>query len=362
MRLGIDVTPLFRPKTGVGVFTEMVLAHARESGDEVVGIASGYKMLARRDLDLGVPVRANWVPRYVNRLLPDLIPYPSVESLAGDLDAYLATNYFMVPSRRAAKVAFIHDVGRVTRPQLYRPRQVARFKEVFRRCARFADLLITPTDAVAGEIVELGVVGPDRVRTVHLGVRKLSDDSAVDGNFRGNGPYVLCVGSRDRRKNLPFLVRAFVQAARELPHHLVVAGGGHGGKDLEAAVASANGTAARIHLLGHTDEAMLGRLYKNAAFTVCPSLYEGFGLPILEAMASGCPVLATDIEAHREVAGNAARLIPIQSESLFAENLIEFARDDRSRSDLRELGLRRSSEFTWDRTARGVRDVITQLR
>jgi len=360
MRLGI--TPLFRPKTGVGVFTEMVLEHARESGDEIVGIASGYKILQRRDLDLGVPVAANWVPRYVNRLMPDLVPYPYVESLVGDVDAYLATNYFIMPARRAANVAFIHDVGRLTRPHLYRPRQVARFRDVFRRCARFADLLITPTDAVAKEIVELGVVGQDRVRTVPLGVRKLSSDHIANGKFGGRDPYVLCVSSHDRRKNLAFLVRAFVQAAKELPHHLVVAGGGNSDRDLRQAVAAANGTASRIHLLGHTEESVLGGLYRNAAFTVCPSLYEGFGLPILEAMASGCPVLATDIAAHREVAGNAARLIPIASERLFAESLIEFARDDRSRSDLAQLGLARSSEFTWDRTARGVREVITQLR
>jgi alpha-1,3-rhamnosyl/mannosyltransferase len=363
MRVGVDVTPLLRAKTGIGVFTEMLVRNVIAGGDEVVGLVSGYRLLQKEATTLGIPLAKNWVPRDLNPIFMDILRWPRVETLFGRTDAYFATNHLILPSDRCTNVAFVHDVGRLAQPQLYNPRQVWRFRRGILRCARFADFLIAPTEAVASEIIRLGIAPGHRIRVVLLGVRALPDAPA--GSFPDiteHAPFVLCVGSLEKRKNLPFLLRAFAQASHVVPHHLVIAGGK--GSDAEGVLAAAktNGAASRIHFLGHTDEARLAGLYRNAAFTVCPSLYEGFGLPLLEAMASGCPVLATDIAAHREVAADAARLVDPENEKRFAESLIEFARDEGTRADLRTRGLRRSRDFSWDRTSREVRDVLTLLR
>jgi alpha-1,3-rhamnosyl/mannosyltransferase len=326
-----------------------------------VGIASGYKLaLQKDDLKPDIPVVANWIPRGLNPILPDLVPWPTVETLLGKTDAYIATNYHMIPARHATTAAYIHDVGRLTHAHLYRERQVVRFRRVIRRCARFADLLVAPTESVRDEILRLEIAPADRVRVVPLGVRALPEPT-TDVAVAENAPFLLCVGSLDKHKNVPFLLRAFARASHRMPHHLVVAGGM--GSDVEEVLAAArtDGASSRIHFLGHTDEANLASLYRRADFTVCPSLYEGFGLPLLEAMASGCPVLATDIAAHREVSGGAARLISPDSEDAFAEGLVELARDEATRADLSARGLKRSREFSWDRTSKALKEVLTQL-
>ena len=341
----------------------MLVRNVIAAGDEVVGLVSGYRLLQKDANALGIPLAKLWVPRDLNPLFMDILRWPRVETLFGRTDAYFATNHLILPSDRCTNVAFVHDVGRLTQPQLYNPRQVWRFRRGILRCARFADFLIAPTESVATDIVRLGIAPAHRVRVVPLGVRELPESTtdALSG-ITQDAPFVLCVGTLEKRKNLPFLLRAFARASDVVPHHLVIAGGrGSHAEDVLAA-AKTNGAASRIHFLGHTDEVRLAGLYRSADFTVCPSLYEGFGLPLLEAMANGCPVLATDIAAHREVAADAARLIDPKNEKGFAESLIEFARDERTRADLRARGLRRSRDFSWDRTSREVRDVLTQLR
>jgi len=361
VRIGLDATPLLRPRTGIGVFTDMLVLHARESGDEVVGLVSGYKRWSDGRPDLGLEVHENWVPRAMNPVFFDLLRWPKLEDFLGRIDMFIATNYLLPPARRAAAVAYIHDVGRLTHPELYGRRQVWRARILVRRCARNADLLVVPTEAVAREVAALGLVPRERMHVVPLAARGLPDpgDTEVAGVPR-DAPFLLCVGSLERRKNIPFLLRAFGIASSQLPHHLVLAGGGGSAREEAIVAASANGAANRIHFLGSADERQLGALYRRADLTLCPSLYEGFGLPVLEAMSCGCPVLATDIAAHREVGGEAVRLTPIGDAGAFAESLVDLARDEGARRHLRSLGIARSLRFSWSETGRRLREALTR--
>jgi glycosyltransferase involved in cell wall biosynthesis len=349
MRVGIDVTPLLRERTGIAVCTEMLVASAKEAGHEVTGLVSGWRSLRDglpRDCP---PVRSLWVPRNLNPLFLDVLRWPKVESVLGATDVYVATNYVILPSRAATTVAFIHDVGRLVHPRLYGRRQVMRFRFMMRRCGRYADLLVVPTESVAREIVDLGIATYDRIRVVPWGARELPEvplETPV-GALPADAPLLLCVATLERRKNVAALIRAFQKASHSVPHHLVVAGGaGSEADDVLAAVRS-NGAAHRIHLVGHAGEALLSALYRRADVVVCPSLYEGFGLTLLEAMASGCPVLATDIPAHREVGGGAVRFVAPDDEGELADGLVDLVADARARAELRDKGLERSRRFTW---------------
>jgi len=363
LRIGLDATPLLRARTGIGVFTEMLVRTGRESGDEVVGLVSGYRSLVNGLPDLGIRLVRNWVPRVLNPLLLDVLRWPPVEAFLGPTDVFIATNYFLPPARRATTLAFIHDVGRLTHPELYGARQVLRARILLRRCARFADLFVAPSEAVAGEITNLGILPRRRIHVVPLAARTLpSGEAAVPPPVPAGAPYLLCVSTLERRKNIPFLLRAFGLASRRLPHHLVVAGAT--GESAREALGGAqlDGLAPRVHFLGHAAESTLGALYHRAEVTVCPSLYEGFGLPVLEAMACGCPVLASDIAAHREVGGEAVRLAPGRDEAAFAESLVDLASDERARSDLRDRGILRSRQFSWTETGRRLRETLTSPR
>jgi len=329
----------------------MIVEGARAAGHEVVGLVSGWRTL-RDSLPSEAPeVRANWVPRVLNPFFMDVLRWPSVESLLGPTDIFVATNYCMPPARRASSLALLHDVGRLSRPELYNKRQVMRARFMARRCARFADLLVVPTEAIAREVVDVGLASARRVRVVPWGVRRLPAPEPEDvGQMVGDDPLLLCVSTLERRKNVHLAVRAFQKASHSLPHHLVVAGGRGSASAEVFAAARENGAADRIHFVGHADEHQLSALYDRADVVICPSLYEGFGLTLLEAMASGCPVLASDIPAHREVGGGAVRFVPPDDEGAFIASLIDLVRDERARADMRTLGLERSRRFSWQET------------
>ena len=353
VRVGIDVTPLLRQRTGIAVCTELVLGLVKAAGHEPIGLASGYRTLDGKMPDLGMPVRRNWVPWLAERLFTDLLRRPTVEDLVGRVDAYIATNHVVLPARRARNIALVHDVGRLTHPHLYGSRQVWRFRHLARRLARFADTFVVPTEAVAGELVGLGIGTRDRIHVVPWFARLLPATGAgLPSGVPDDLPLILCVATLERRKNIPHLVRAFQRAAHAVPHHLVVAGGA--GPSLEEAlsVARSNGAADRIHFIGHAGAEQLGALYRKADLAVCPSLYEGFGLPLVEAMAHGCPVMASDIPVHREVGGGAIRLVPPNDEDALVEALVDLSRDQGARLTLRRLGLERTRDFSPDRTRR----------
>ncbi|MGQ0615040.1 MAG: glycosyltransferase family 4 protein [Planctomycetaceae bacterium] len=363
MRIGIDATPLLRSRTGIGVFTEMLVRTAQESGDEVVGLVSGYRSLVNGLPDFGIRLVRNWFPRALNSVLLDLLRWPKVERMVGPIDVFIGTNYVLPPTRHATNIAFIHDVGRLTHPELYRPRQVRRARRHLRRCARFADLFVAPTESVAAEILRHGILPRRKIHVVPLAARMLPlGDAGVPPAIPQGAPYLLCVSTLERRKNIPFLLRAFGLASSRLPHHLVMAGAaGEAGREAIAA-ADLGRLSSRVHFLGHAEESILGALYRRADLTVCPSLYEGFGLPVLEAMACGCPVLASDIAAHREVGGEAVRLAPSRDEGAFAECLVDLAHDERARIDLKNRGIERSSQFSWTETGRRLREAFTTPR
>jgi glycosyltransferase involved in cell wall biosynthesis len=360
VRVGIDVTPLLRQRTGIAVCTELLLGLVKAAGHEPVGLLSGYRTLDGKVPDLGIPLRRNWVPWLADRLFTDLLRRPTVEDMLGRVGAYIATNHVVLPARSARNIALVHDVGRLTHPHLYGSRQVWRFQILARRLARFADTIVVPTEAVARELVGLGISARDRIHVVPWFARVLpANGASLPSGVPGDRPLILCVATLERRKNIPHLVRAFQRAAHALPHHLVLAGGAGPSLEEALAVARSNGASDRIHFIGHAGAEQLGVLYRSADLAVCPSLYEGFGLPLVEAMAHGCPVMASDIPVHREVGGDAIRLVPADDEDALVEGLVDLSKDQGARLALRRLGLERTRDFSPDRTRRLFSEVFS---
>jgi glycosyltransferase involved in cell wall biosynthesis len=243
-------------------------------------------------------------------------------------------------------VVVIHDAAPLRHPGWYSGLYAAWQRRLLPLIARRARRVITVSEFSRRELAEL------------LGVEATVVAGGVDERFRpGAGregrPYVLCVASHTARKNLGALVPAAQALARE-GVELVVAGG-H--RPQFAAESGLTG----LRLLGHVPDDELPALYAGAEAFVLPSRYEGFGLPVLEAMASGTPVVAANTTALPETCGGAARLAEPEPEAL-RDALTGLLADAGERARLRALGLARAREFTWERTAREVDAVVRPTR
>jgi glycosyltransferase involved in cell wall biosynthesis len=253
-------------------------------------------------------------------------------------------------------VTTVHDVS-VLRG--LRPRKHAYKRRLWPWAAARARRVVAISDFARNEAVELLRVDPARVTVVHSGPGFTPHAAADGAGPPVAGPYALYVGALAASKNLPFLVEAYGRAETGLS--LVLAGKpGDGYADLQGALARSPRRAS-IVLLDDVSDAGLDALYRGAVALLHPSRYEGFGFTPLEAMARGCPVLASDIPALREIAGDGAELLPLDRPEEWARALERAAGDLEWRDALRERGRRRVERFSWEETARGLCRVFLDV-
>jgi glycosyltransferase involved in cell wall biosynthesis len=237
---------------------------------------------------------------------------------------------------RVPVVVTVHDLAVFRHPDAFNRWTRSYSRTLLPRLARRANRVIAVSEFTKGEAVELLGVEPSRVRVVPHGVASPFEPYGP----AGGGSYALAVGTLEPRKNLARAVLAAERAGVELR---VVGAAGWGGVDVDT--------------VGFVDDDELARLYRGAQCLVYPSLYEGFGLPVLEAMACGTPVVTSATGATAEVAGEAAVLVdPLDVEAIAAGIREAIERRD----ELRAAGLERASRFTWDKAAQQTVDVYRE--
>jgi glycosyltransferase involved in cell wall biosynthesis len=233
-----------------------------------------------------------------------------------------------------------------------RPRKHAYKRRLWPWAAARARRLIAISDFARDEAVAILGVESERVTVVHSGPGFTPQLGANGATADVAGRYALYVGALAASKNLPFLIEAFDRARTDLS--LVLAGKpGDGYDELRHALANSRRPGAVV-LLENVSDARLDALYRDAVALVHPSRYEGFGFTPLEAMARGCPVLASDIPALREVAGDGAQLLPLADADAWARALERAAADAPWRDELRRRGERRVARFSWQQAARSL--------
>jgi len=271
--------------------------------------------------------------------------------------------------RRAGPiVSTIHDAVPWTHPETLTPRGVSFHVAMAKRAERFADAIVVPTKAVADElngILDLG----DRVRVIGSAVSSRfslpPDADQRAATLRLPGGYLLAVGTLEPRKGLEPLVRSLALAgATDLPL-LVVGGAGWGGVDLATIAAAAGLPEGRVRSLGHLADEDLATAVSRATIFVQPSLAEGFGIPVLEAMSLGTPVIHSDAPALVEVAGGAGICVAREPAADYPRRLAEaiaaVAADEAERAVLSAAGIQRSKAFSWQRSAAAVWTLHTEL-
>ena len=311
MRIGVDATPLLGRRTGIGTYTShLVRALAAREDDRIT--ATAFTLRGRHALREAVPsgvhVRARPLPARGLRAAWSRGEWPPVELLCGPVEVFHATNFVLPPTGRAAGVLTIHDLAYLGRPDTVSTASQA-YRELVPRGLERADVVLTPSAAVAEQVCDAYRVDPGRVRVTPLGVD--ADWAATpvpDASFRrAHGlpeRYLVSVSTLEPRKNLQALVDAYLGWAAhdaEAPGLVLVGGAGWG----DALRVTGPGSD-RVVRTGHLAPSDLRQVVAGAAALVFPSLDEGFGLPPLEALACGVPVLASDLPVTREVLGDQA--------------------------------------------------------
>ena len=308
------------------------------------------------------------LPREARRLYPSwaLLARPALpESIASASLLHSPVPAAVPPARTGQRlVVTIHDVAFLAHPEVFPPVWRLMYRAGLRAAVRRADALIAPSRHTAEDLVRRTKVPSDRVHVVPLAPFPSSPGPSVEkvlARFKIRQPYVLFAGTLEPRKNLVRLVRAYRRmAGRGSAHGLVLAGPiGWQPQPLMREVAQEG--PGEVLMVGKVSPADLDALYRGADAFAYPSLYEGFGLPVLEAMARGVPCVVSTSSSLPEVAGEAALPVDPLSVGALAEAMERLTTDPGLATRLRQAGLERAARFSWDQTARWTLDVYKSL-
>ena len=346
MRIAFDVSPLSHERTGVNNYIRGALAGlaavARPRGHEIVAFAptsaAGRDAIRRALAGLDVETELVRLPAaHVVRTAWSRFGRPSAERFLGRIDVHHFTDWMYPPQAHGVRATTVHDLVPVHHPQWTTPRTRAMHTRKYRNAAETCDLIFANSAFTADDVAETLRFPRDRVVVAHPGI---GAEYTPDGERADLGsPYVLTVATLEPRKNLGMLVDAFALLAGEDLLLGVVGGAGWG----EQPRLDRPG----VVRLGRVTDEELARLYRGAAAVVYPSRFEGFGMPITEAMASGAPVVASSHRSLDEASGAAAVRVDPDDPRAIAAGIREAL--DRA-PELRPAGLRHAARFSWRRT------------
>ncbi|HMR63286.1 MAG TPA: glycosyltransferase family 1 protein [Anaerolineae bacterium] len=295
------------------------------------------------------------------------LPVP-VEWFSGPLDLFHSPNFILPPTRRARTLLTVHDLSFIRHPHGAVESLRRWLMRVVPRSLARADHVLADSYNTKQDLLDLYNVEPARISVVGAGVEprfRPSDDPAhlqeVRHKYHLPEKFILSLGTLEPRKNFEGLIRAYSNSPVRETHHLVIAGGRGWLYEPIFAAAKASVAAGRIHFIGFVADDDLPALYNLADIFAYPSYYEGFGIPVIEAMACGTPVVCADNSSLPEVAGAAALLVPATDLPALAEALQRRADDQALRQRCVETGLRQARQFDWSTAAQRLLEVYRQL-
>lgn len=374
MRILVDYTSGIAQGAGIGRYTRNIVdAMLRLDHEDEFTLFSADKPQATRGFPEARNVRAVVGP-LSNKRMTTLwhrfrAPLP-IEALAGRADVFHSPDFALPPVARARTVVTIHDLAFLTHPECAVPSLRQYLLRVTPRAVERADRVIAVSRRTADDLVELMGVPREKITTIHLGVdpglQKVTDEARlqqVASAYSLRRPFALAVGTIEPRKNYARLIQAFASLAGKpgAPAQLVIVGrkGWLYEGVFEALEQSRLGDAVRI--LERASDAELAALYSMASMVVTPSLYEGFGIPPVEAMAYGLPVVVSDGGSLPEVVGEAGIVVPATDVEALAAAILRVSHDEPLRAEMSRASLERARLFDWTASARATLNVYKQV-
>ena len=384
MRIGIDALSIGN-RSGSGVYTrqlvENLLAIDRQNqyvilwpdglADLPTPSASNAMIIRIRSSNpvaRSIRSRLAFSPASARQFKLDLFHFPaSVGPFLGPFEAFALALGARV-TRQARTVVTVHDLSCLRHPECFGFFRRTYYRAAIGRGAQLADATIADSASTRSDLIELAGVPPERVSVVPLGVepelRPVADEQtlrSVREKYSLPAQFLLFIGTIEPRKNIVRIIESFASIADRVPHHLVIAG--RKGWKYHDVFRTVNRLQlqSRVHFAGRIDESDVAALYSLADIFVWPSLYEGFGLPVLEAMACGTPVVTSNCSSLPEVAGSAALTVDPLATDEIAEAIMRLIDNAPLRGQLIAKGFVRASELTWKRTAASTLLVYEQL-
>jgi glycosyltransferase involved in cell wall biosynthesis len=381
-RIGIDVTAAIAQGGGIGRYT-------RELVRAVVSLANqyDYHLFSAKPPLVGpvpdplpvgsnvsyhpAPLREQWLYRLWHRFN---LPLP-VQWVTGRLELFHSPDFVLPPVAGGIPTLLtVHDLSFVHFPETFPAALVNYLNTVVPRSIRRATHILADSVATQNDLIDIWQVAAEKITVLHSGVgeafRPVNEPERMETVRQkyalGDVPYILSVGTIQPRKNHQMLIRAFQPIASQWPHNLIIAGGkGWLYEDMLAEVTK-QGLDERVRFLGFVEDADLAALYTGAALFVFPSLYEGFGLPLLEAMACGVPVITSNASSLPELVKgdpdheSAVQISP-HEENSWTEAMNTLLADPSRRTRLVADGFRQSRRFSWHKAAQTLQAVYQQL-
>jgi glycosyltransferase involved in cell wall biosynthesis len=363
MRIGIDASPMAARRAGVGQYAAKLIAHLVRLApeDEFVLYRTGPWRESAESAQWGKHVRTVSAPKLLIK----------ARSRLDRLDVYHGTNYRLRGVGRRGSVLSIHDLAAERLPGVVRRRSGIRLaSEKTRRAAHRATYVVVPSEHTARDVVEVMGVSREKIEVIAYGVGEEYYPERISGGRellrqRHGLPrerYILYVGTLEPRKNLPALIAAFGRLSRARRSHCLVLAGAPGWR-MEGVydAIDRSGLAGVVVMPGYLPADELRGLYSYADLFIFPSLYEGFGLPPLEAMACGAPVITSNRSSLPEVVGEAALQIDPGDPDALAEAMTAVLDDGSLAASLRERGFDRVKRFSWERAARQTLELYYRI-
>ncbi|HZQ07442.1 MAG TPA: glycosyltransferase family 1 protein [Anaerolineae bacterium] len=370
MKVAIDYTAAARQRAGIGRYTRSLI-HALAQQDQT----NSYTLYVPSDaryLDDAHTFPNNFRIKRAplnERAMVTLwqrarIPLP-IEVFTGESDVFYSPDFVLPPTRAKRKILTVHDLSFKRVPETVVPNLKWYLEGAVPRAVQRADLILADSEATRKDLIELFHAPSERVRTLYSGcdplfqrVTDARELTRVREQYQLQRPFILNVGTIEPRKNLTRLVQAFAQLPPRGDLELVIAGGRGWMYDEIYAAPQKFGVSDAVRFLGFTPDADLPALYSLSEIFVYPSLYEGFGLPVLEAMTCGTAIVTANNSSLPEVAGDAALLVDARNTEALVSAMHCLLEDTDLRKRMQEKALARAKLFSWEKSARELREAF----
>jgi glycosyltransferase involved in cell wall biosynthesis len=351
----------FHPRTGtshyVAQLTEALLRVDSQNTYELF-YKSGHTILNSPD-SISAKPNPLWSPS--NRTFWSQIRLP-ISLMRHSFDIIHSPGHRVPWGHNKKLICTIHDLAVLRFPEMFTPGHRTRLAWFTKSAVDRSNRIIADSEATKRDLCEFYKINPEKIDVVHLGVNSsLFHPHKISP--RDQTPYILAVGALQPRKNYSLLIRAFERLCEiwQEPLELRIAGQrGWMWQPLEEQVKNSP-VAKRIHLLGYVPETELPTLYATATMFAMPSLYEGFGIPLLEAMASGTPILAANNSSLPEVVGDSALLLDANDVNVWTHSMLKLLKDPKLCDEMTTKGLARARKFSWEETARKTISVYERF-
>ena len=360
MKVALELQPCCGNRSGIGMYT-YELARRMRSGDGLEFAGNVFNFLGRNDNEnalagIEMPIRVQKTMPYGGyRRIWHRVPIP-YQALFPPADLSVFFNFIVPPRIKGKAIAVVYDMTYLRYPETMNESNLRRIHRDIAYSVARSDRIVTISQFSKREIHELLQVPSEKIEVIYSApsvTAETADFQMVQQRLGIRRPYLLYVGTIEPRKNLIRLIQAFNRLKKEagIPHQLVLAGGGGWKTEEIHRAAETTPFADEIRFTGYLSSGEKNTLYQNADAMVFPSLYEGFGMPPLEAMLFGCPVICADAASLPEIAGTAAELVDPLDVQGIAQGIWRVLSDSGRRAALVEQGRQQAVRFSWDRSA-----------